>query len=375
MFNDFESSNALTLIREKLADNITDTKIRKKNQADIADIVRTNSSGGNVFFSSFDWKMWAQQDENKFLFLHVGKAAGSSIFCELTLPRSENFRQKYWCSGMQPTDEKKKIPLYSQKYGERLHMRKIKDRMVYEYNVFLFSLRNPVNRIISAYEYEKNHKWVQRSFPDFKECFPNSVLIEDFLTNLGNNVASVALKELHGMNSSAYCRQVATNVVKGMVHKYQSHMTYNYQFYEDQFLYAAQHNKTKYTNHHILAVRSEFLQDDFENLELFFRTGEVVVNNNTSVTNTANKKSDSGSKVKVFNAGNIRNKERSISSGAYMILCRLLCKDIQSFKRVLFRAENLSKEMVLDSMKNLNQFCPMEKPDINEHCEETTYKM
>ena len=68
-------------------------------------------------------------------------------------------------------------------------------------------------------------------------------------------------------------------------------MTYNYQFYEGQFLYAVNSNKTNIntnttnttTNHRMLALRIEHLEEDLENLEIFLKTGKVVVANNTGI--------------------------------------------------------------------------------------------
>ena len=88
------------------------------------------------------------------------------------------------------------------------------------------------------------------------------------------------------MNTTAYCRKVAANATKGLVFYYTSHMTYNYQFYEDQFLTAVNSsNKNKVaTCGHIVAVRSEHLDEDFKNLEMFLWNGKVAVPTNSVTT-------------------------------------------------------------------------------------------
>jgi hypothetical protein len=44
------------------------------------------------------------------------------------------------------------------------------------------------------------------------------------------------------------------------------------------------------------------------------------------------------------------------------VLCRVLCKEIQTYnKRFLFRAESLNEEMIIDSIQNLKKYFPMEK--------------
>jgi len=331
--------------------------------------------------SSFDWKNWTLQEETKFLYLHVGKTAGTSIFCNFVLPRSNSFKKDvaFWCKGIKsavPRAIEKEIehpPLYSQKYGQRLHMNKMEnDITAQSFNVFLVSLRNPYTRFISAYEYEKNkgHQWVQKSYPAFKRCFPNSVPISEFLLNIDEKFKDI-VSDKFGMNSSAFCRQLGAKVVKGEIETYRSHMTYNYRFYENQMLFNTFQsvNKTNTTvtrNHQIIALRTEHLKEDFENLEIFLKTGNI-----TSTHLIPNKTNNNTNDKEIkFNVNKYKSGGREISSDANRILCQLLCKDIQSYKRFLFCAENLSKEMVSDSMQELYRDCPTKWSNINDDCKE-----
>jgi len=356
----------------------TTDSIDKSNVADKEEPRKSPSlDEANRHFPPLPFDIWTRQEENKFLFLHVGKAGGSTIFCNFVVPRLEEFKSdvNFWCRNMKPAtaEEMANPPVYSQKYGKRLHMTKMDDDTVTQYNAFLVSLRNPITRIISAYDYEKSNKnrWVQKSYPAFKQCFPNSVLISDLLLCMDENITS-ATYNMCGMNSSTYCRQLGAKAVKGEIESYRSHMTYNYQFYEDQFLYAVNSNKTNTnttnttttTNHRMLALRIEHLEEDLENLEIFLKTGKVVVANNTGVYTAVVSAERAKNRINVG-----RSKTGSITSTAYRILCQLLCKDIQSYKRFLFRAENLNKEMILDSMQDLFKYCPTEGLAINEDCE------
>jgi hypothetical protein len=87
--------------------------------------------------------IWTCQEENEFLFLHVGKTGGSPIFCNFVLPRLEEFKSdvNLWCRNMKPaTAEEMTIPpVYYQKYGKKLHMTKMDDDIdtVAQYNVLL----------------------------------------------------------------------------------------------------------------------------------------------------------------------------------------------------------------------------------------------
>jgi len=317
---------------------------------------------------SFDFQSWSRRNETAYLFLHVGKAAGSTIYCMLTLPRiDENLEQNFWCPGLmdkaKETKRKNPIPpLYSQKYGQRLHMTKITHmELKYPYDVFLVGLRNPLSRFLSAYEYEKKigNKWVQKTYPIFKRCFPNSVSAQNFLLNLGGNEANTVD---HRMNMTSYCRKIAVDVTKGLVSSYKSHMTYNYQFYEDQFLTAINStNEHIVSAGHVVAIRSEHLNEDFKNLEIFLRNGEVAV-----VPNNAKQDTITNIAMNVHKNGTLE----SILPNPLRVLCRVLCKEIQAYKRFLFRAENLNEEMIIDSIQNLKKYCPMETIKVQEVCEE-----
>jgi len=284
----------------------------------------------------------------------------------------ENLKQNNWCPGMIDMAKKMKSknpipPLYSQKFGQRLHMTKITDmRLKYSYDVFLVGLRNPLSRFVSAYEYEKKseYRWVQKTYPIFKRCFPNLVPVQDFLLNLGGNESNQTV-DGYRMNTTSYCRKVAVNATKGLVFYYKSHMTYNYQFYEDQFLTAvnSSNKNTVSTRGHIVAVRSEHLDEDFKNLELFLRNGKVAVPNNSATTS----EQDTVTSI-ALNVHKNRTLD-SILPNALHLLCRVLCEEIQAYKRFLFRAENLNEQMVIDSIQNLQQYCPRETLRVQEVCD------
>ena len=351
--------------------------------------------------SSFDFKSWSRKNDTSYLFLHVGKAAGSTIYCKLTLPRIDEtrFKQKFWCKGKVKKERAKtEIPLYSQKFDSRLHMREV-EKEDGSHEVFLVSLRNPITRFVSAYEYEKSkqNQWVQKSYPIFKRCFPNEVSAQSFLLNLEGEGGMSMIDESSNssimshtnriMNTSSYCREVAMNVAKGLVSSYRSHMTYNYQFYENEFLAAPASaaaattnanvnnstssinnkngNKNKNNRKHLVAVRSEYLEQDFKYFEMLLRNGVVVDEEDNTTTTTI---SDTTIAMNVNKKRKSANGSSSsiISPDAGIVLCRVLCEDIQAYKRLLFRAENLNEEMVYDSIRDLQKHCPTETLQVRE---------
>ena len=63
----------------------TDAKIHTDGDSVAASLSRIKEVRAEYMLPSFDWKRWAETDE-KYLFLHVGKAGGSTIYCKISCP-------------------------------------------------------------------------------------------------------------------------------------------------------------------------------------------------------------------------------------------------------------------------------------------------
>jgi hypothetical protein len=121
---------------------------------------------------------------------------------------------------------------------------------------------------------------------------------------------------------------------------------------------------------HTLVIRKEFMNEDFENFQMLLRTGKfsnIVAGKDVTrgSANAADDNSSGGTALMKLNSG---VKDKKLSLEASTIACQLLCEDIQSYKRFLYRAENLSEEMKRDSIADLKEYCPLESEDINLHC-------
>jgi hypothetical protein len=284
-----------------------------------------------------DWKSWAKDPMNRFIFLHVGKAGGTTVHCMLM-----NGNDKRWHCG----PYKREIqPLISHHYQERCHMRKncSLDADQGVQGVFLAAVRNPITRVISAFNYEKQFKWVQSQVPDFRGlCFPGN--ITDFLLR---GLAPTPTNE-----TTSHCWELAHNITTGVQKGFtNSHFSNNYQLYESSF--AA-------TGKHLLTIRQAHMDDDFLNLETLLETGHI--GNATLSMDT---------RVKEANKGKNRVKLDSIPKEAYANACRVLCREIQSYKRFLYKAENLDDSMVEDSMSELREHCPNEGSSVRTDCPST----
>ena len=79
--------------------------------------------------------------------------------------------------------------------------------------------------------------------------------------------------------------------------------------------------------------------------------------------------------VPVNNAHQKKPEEIYLSDTAKVVLCETLCNEIQVYKQILKRAQNINKQQYIESMKELMASCPKEaaeetctdaKPDIRE---------
>ena len=72
--------------------------------------------------------------------------------------------------------------------------------------------------------------------------------------------------------------------------------------------------------------------------------------------------------IKAANVGQITVNYTSIPHTSYQKLCYHLCRDIQAYKRLLYRSENLDDELVMERILELNQFCPLETIEVRNDC-------
>jgi hypothetical protein len=288
--------------------------------------------------TKFDWKEWARDTANKFAFLHVGKAGGSSLYCILVNGVDGQFCKKWSSSRDSP-------PRITAHFDKRIHMGGTQRPT--NHSVFLVSLRDPVERIISAYNYEKKIKWVQKWLPDFRRtCFPGHVQ-DLFLQGLSPSPPTTN----NETDQEHYCWRLARNVTKGNIPHYNSHFTYNYESYEKVFLR---------TGKHLLAIRTNHMNLDLVHLQGLLHTGMVPDIVNVTSTDV----------VQVQNKGKTTVTNDGMSAEAYANACQVLCQEIQVYKRFLYRAENLDDQMVRESIHELQTICPAEGLEVRRDCGE-----
>ncbi|KAL7501394.1 hypothetical protein ACHAWT_010673 [Skeletonema menzelii] len=258
-------------------------------------------------------------------FMHVGKAGGSTIGCLLGF--------SLHCD----TNNQTVTSLLAASAAHASHrcVHDCSDEVAYN----LFVVRDPLARALSAFNYgkqkllEKQAKgWSRdKGFKD-KEIYVDC----DFWT-LNDFAERGLVKDSH--NTTKECQSIAKEALLGgensLVHWY-----YNYQYYYELVS----------PNANIVVIRNEHIVDDWNSVE-------TLLGGDADFTKEM---------VPVNNAHEKKPEEVYLSDTAKVVLCETLCNEIQVYKSILKRAQNIKKEQYMESMEELRTSCPKEA--VEESC-------
>ena len=236
--------------------------------------------------------------DQRVCFVHVGKTAGSSLGCSLGFQLHCQKEQKH-PPGL--------LPLYT----TNLIHSDVNDCTL-DMDYYLFSIRDPVERIQSWYVYEQhklNKLRIQCGFDTLQE------LAERGLDRTRND-------------TTLECRYRARRVIRGE-EKLGSHAYYNYGRYLSQVP----------TNASIAVIRTPHLLEDWNSME-------AILGSNATVSTLRSKNRSASNKT--------------LTNTAKDLLCFTLCTEIQVYKSLLYRAVNLNPAQIEESMQELRNQCPRE---------------
>jgi len=258
-------------------------------------------------------------DDKRVCFVHVGKTAGSTLSCFLGFQYPAcDYRMKV-------------IPGYLPQYTTNVIHTRYDTCERENIAVYLFTLRDPLKRLMSWFTYERpnrntSERQVKIKRPLYIDC--------GFQTM---NQVGEAMSE----GNSTVCSRRAWRAVQGL-QGFMSHNKYNFGYYWSRI----RHHRTA----RIAVIRTEHLQDDWASVEM------ISLNGPKNITYDFGKKNQSH-----------KNKEDTyLSKEAHRNLCDGLCEEIQIYKLVLQRAENLTPNDVEVSMQELKESCPVEA--VAERC-------
>ena len=252
--------------------------------------------------------------EHRICLVHVGKTAGSTLACFLGF--------KYDCA-KQILIPGGRLPYYT----THLTHSRFNDCEGRSFAFYLYTLRDPVDRIKSWFAYEgivsPEHEWYDVKKPLFVDCF----------TSLND----LAERGLGGDIGGEQCARRAYEAIRGIT-GFCCHNKFNFQYYYDQMDLS--------NGAMVLGIRTEHVDEDWNGIERFL-----------------------GSKEKQFEFPRINqsyrhNKTDSLSAVARQNLCDVLCDEIQVYKKVIYQSVNLGPEQKELSIQELRQSCPEETKEI-----------
>jgi len=317
-------------------------------------------------------KIFKVANGTRYALVHVGKTAGSTIGCAV-----------FDHPNLKCNNRRHRLDYALRRaFVCRLHMhgtRRIKECEEQQFDMFLFTLRNPLDRLVSWFYYERkflaNYKSGDKcngclcrlhNYGDYvsSRCFRD---VDEFakaavpfkrISNNNNNTEST------GQQKQRLCQQLAFDVARGK-QRCTAHNSFNYEYY----VHLTKTLKEGTEMYPILAIRQEHLGEDWDTLEAAFggrsiqedeRTGSQIFQ--TTINPTFPRSIEDEQRY---------NSLSFLSDAGRENLCVALCRDIQVYKYILFHAENLNESQVRQSILEVMNVCPEESSTIHDCSPET----
>ena len=306
----------------------------------------------------------------KYLMVHIGKTAGSSVVCELgkRYPSCKNAPLKARPSSLG-------LHLADATHMER-NVNKVMARAGH-YDLFLVVLRNPLGRLLSWFAYE--HPASTKAFGPGKACSK-----QFYKTRQSPNGCFATLQEFAGNvtlpttdTTTSWCQTLAWKVATGQRLCY-GHNALNFQFYwklmkelepalEDNVednpsitdgisseqptvpSSSSSFNKPigNQTRARIVSIRTEHLASDWDVLEAMFGGMSSNISGQERFEMKRNKTPPRPALQFVDDAGRQN-------------LCTALCPEMQVYKILLQRSFNLQPADIATSLQEVQAVCPNE---------------
>ena len=286
-------------------------------------------------------------------FLHVGKAGGSSVSCNIRAafkwgkrhcPGYEHGNKLRYAYGSRNDSAiSKQVHCYVH-YNERLYC--------YDNPSFVVNVRNPIDRLISWYLYEHRENWAvtaNHTYPPNRPKHCGQQMLFSCYPTL-DSLAAVGLagdrpsdgdmlRIRHDLTEDE-CRRWAWAAVRGRIPA-SYHNVWNYEWYLSYLL----DRKARGKDLEIFVLRIEHLDEDWSNLDKLLGGTGAALPKSRSHNNDASKKQ-------------LAVSDKTMSADGMANLCRALCREIQVYRQVLEMADNLERDQVAESLRELKKICP-----------------
>ena len=224
-----------------------------------------------------------------------------------------------------------------QTYGRSWSLGKWKREWLLDHtDTFVYSVRDPVDRIVSAYNYHRHEgRWMGngRNFSAIRDCFPDGV-----------EQLAAAARHGGGRTSPPRCRGIAARLVRGLPAKgekmywWGAHFLFNYQYYAREAL-------GKRSGRPVGVIRTEHLGDDVRRLDAALG-GDGMVGNATARHTHG---SDAWTGAFAY--------DNALSPAGRTTLCCLLRDELAAYQDLVLRAFNLDEEQKRDTVTRVLEHC------------------
>ncbi|KAL7431279.1 hypothetical protein ACHAXH_005279, partial [Discostella pseudostelligera] len=225
---------------------------------------------------------------------------------------------------------------------------------------YLFVVRDPLARILSAFNYERPDmtKPIQNRY---KNQFMGKEIYEECKFWTLEQLAQNGLLNTKRDERSLNCQRRAYDAITG-VGGYLCHGYFNYQYYA-QSVFGVQEDDGEGEavdndgsvipdNANLIVIRNDHIVDDWNTINLMIGGfPEDAIQSEDIPMNNAHAKNAT---------------EMYLSDESKIILCQVLCNEIQVYKDILRRAINFQYVDVTTSLEELRQSCPKEA--VEESC-------
>jgi len=380
---------------------------------------KTNNNKNSTNMIKIRPKILPQEDRSKdHLFVHIGKAGGSSILIMVKKSREK-------CKELMKNDDDDimnknetlallktqvcalaTIPVGRVHLKERLHPKKYYS----EYTQFFVNVRDPIDRLISWYNYEivafkKEPRWTTanqtgQAADNFRRlsqsCFPAggdkienrfAAMVQGGLLSSTNALSTESSSNSSSNNNNkSSCNELAQLCLRGDIMCF-GHNYYNYEVYLEEILLRKGFSNDENNNNNnsenndnnirIDVIRSEHSVDDLN------RTVGLWTLKNNDNDNNNNGKIEEFVGITPFvqslygrvrtiqqydPMGNTKKKKKDydgvLSSEASTALCTHICTELIVYKLILKASDNLFGSEIQDSYDTLDKRCGFRVNDV-----------
>jgi len=298
-----------------------------------------NDERNNVVEEIDDTVPSLQTIQNRTIMLaHIGKAAGSTLL--------RSFYQSQW----QPGNKLQRTPILL----PICHMHACTNKTLFKATSLLFVIRNPVDRMISAYKfshpdncitYDKVRK--MNISNDIWGCHM-PVYAKQWYHQCAPTLEQFANSPFDASTSSLYCRQSIRGMFSGGNERYRkqsTHAYFNYAHYRNMTIQRleSQLDTEKVKKKEIFVLRTEYLWQDASSLD-------ILLNGTGKYNTTTNKNITHGSEY-------YHKHTSTLSNLGYERICCMLIDEIDVFEDILYKGENLSLKDKINTIRDVERQC------------------